>query len=85
MKEITWVIKNRIGISPRPAMGFTKLMTGFESAIKLCRGSDRCSGKDLYELLNLQVRINDTITVQAAGIDEDAAISAAENFLKNHL
>jgi phosphotransferase system HPr (HPr) family protein len=77
--------KNRIGINPRPAVQFSKLMAGFSGAIRFCRGDDRCNGKEAYEALNLQVRMNETITVEAVGIDEEAAIIAAEDFLKRHL
>ena len=85
MKETTYTIKNRLGINPRPALQFTKLMAGFECAIKFYRGDDMCNGKDLYELINMQIRMNDTIMVQAVGIDEEVAIVAAVDFLKGHL
>jgi phosphocarrier protein len=85
MKAISYTVKNRIGINPRPAVRFAKLMADFSSAIKFRRGDDSCSGKEVYELLSLQVRMDETITVEAAGIDEDAAIIAAENFLKRYL
>jgi phosphotransferase system HPr (HPr) family protein len=85
MKEISYTIKNRLGINPRTAQGFTKLMNGFTGAIKVHRGGDVCNGKDLYDLLNLQVRMNDIITVNATGINEEEAIIAAADFLKKYL
>ncbi|GMO28249.1 MAG: hypothetical protein Pg6A_16090 [Termitinemataceae bacterium] len=85
MKQSVYTIKNSIGINPRPAMRFTKLMAGFESHIKIRRGNDFCNGKDLYELLNLQVRVNETITLEITGSDEEAAMNTAEVFLKQNL
>ena len=89
MKETVYTVRNPICINPRRAQMFTKLMTAFASAVKVYRGGDscrcNCNGKDLYELLNLQVRMNDTITVQAVGIDEEETINTAVDFLKRHL
>ncbi|MDR2070282.1 MAG: HPr family phosphocarrier protein [Treponema sp.] len=85
MKEIAYTIKEHIGFNPRRALLFTGKMQQFSSNITITRGNDACNGKNIYGLLNMQIRRNETITVQAAGVDEETAINTAYVFLKQML
>jgi phosphocarrier protein len=82
MKEIVYTVKSRIGINPRFANQLKNLSQRFSSNITVSKGTNECSGKDLYGLIMLETRINETITVKAIGQDEDAAIDAIRNFLE---
>jgi phosphocarrier protein len=82
MKEIAYTVKSRIGINPRFASQLKNLSQRFSCNITVSKGSKECSGKDLYGLIMLETRINETITVKAVGQDEDAAIDAIRNFLE---
>jgi phosphotransferase system HPr (HPr) family protein len=81
MKEISYTIKNRLGIPSRFAIQFVREMEQFSSAMSVLRDADKCDGKKLYGLMSLQIKKGETILVRAVGSDEDAAVNAAYDFL----
>jgi phosphocarrier protein len=85
MKEMAYTIKERIGVNPRRALLFTRKMQQFSSNITITRENDTCNGKNIYDLLNMRIRQNETIMVEAAGVDEETAINTAYDFLKQML
>jgi phosphotransferase system HPr (HPr) family protein len=60
-------------------------MQQFSSRITICRGDIEADGKNVYDILNLAVHMNDTITVKAAGQDEEKAIDTVSVFLNQKL
>ncbi|MDR3302885.1 MAG: HPr family phosphocarrier protein [Treponema sp.] len=85
MAEISYTLTDPLGIHARPAGLFVKALGGFTSAITISRGADSCDGKKLIALMKLRVKQGETITVKADGDDADAAVKAAEDFLKANL
>jgi phosphotransferase system HPr (HPr) family protein len=85
MKEIFYTVKNALGINPRPALLLAKTMRQFTSNITIRKEEAEADGKNVYDILTLNVRVNDTITVKASGQDEEAAIEAARLFLTQKL
>jgi phosphocarrier protein len=86
MKEISYTIKDPVGIHARPAGLLVKKLEGFQSVITIAKASgESCDGKRLIALMKLRVKQGETITVKAEGPDEDAAVKAAEEFLTANL
>jgi phosphocarrier protein len=85
MKEISYTIKDPLGIHARPAGLFIKKLQEFSSGVAISRGGDSCDGKKLLALMKMRVKTGETITLKFDGGDEDAAAVAAQEFLSAHL
>ncbi|MDR1249886.1 MAG: HPr family phosphocarrier protein [Treponema sp.] len=85
MKEFSYRIKDLLGIHARPAGLFVKKMQEYASVVTITRGTDICDGKKLLALMRMRVRHGETITIKAAGLDEEAIIEAAKVFLSGNL
>jgi phosphocarrier protein len=85
MKEITYEIKDPLGIHARPAGLLVKKLQEFESAVTIKRGGDSCDGKKLLALMKMRVKTGEAISLQFDGADEAPAAEAAEAFLSENL
>jgi phosphocarrier protein len=85
MKEISYTLKDPLGIHARPAGVFIKELEKFSSAVTITRGQDKMEGKRLLALMKLRVKQGETITVSFEGADEEDAAKAAEAFLSANL
>ena len=85
MKTITYTIKDELGIHARPAGALVKEASKYKSTIVLSKKDKNADLKKIFSLMGLNVKYNDTITVTASGEDENEAINAIEDFLKNNL
>jgi len=81
VKEISYTIKDPLGIHARPAGMFVKKLEGFSSKATIVRGEDSCDGKKLLALMKMRVKTGETITVRFEGDDEEAAAAAAAAYL----
>ena len=85
MKTMKYVIRDEVGIHARPAGMLVKEAKKFSSKITIS-----CNGKpaDLTTLLSLMsmgIKCGTEIEITAEGDDEDDAIEAVGNFLKENL
>jgi phosphocarrier protein len=86
MKSFEYTIKDEIGIHARPAGLLVKEAKNFESAITLTTSAGKSADvKKLMVLMSLGVKHGDTVTIEAEGDDEDAAIEGMEEFFKANL
>ncbi len=85
MKTITYTIKDELGIHARPAGALVKEASKFKSTIVLEKNDKTADLKKIFSLMGLNVKYKDTVTVTASGEDENEAINAIEDFLKNNL
>lgn len=85
MKEISYTIKDPLGIHARPAGLLVKCLQEFASTALITRGGDSCDGKKLLALMKMRVKTSETITVRFEGADEEAAATAALAFLTEQL
>jgi phosphocarrier protein len=85
MKEISYTIKDPLGIHARPAGLFVKKLQGFASTVTVSRGENNCDGKKMLALMKMRVKTGETISLKFEGADEDAAAQAAEAFLSENL
>ena len=69
-------VNNPLGMHARAAARFVHAASGFESAVRVARGSREMDGKSIMGLLLLAAAQGSQLTITASGPDERAAIAA---------
>ena len=85
MKQFEYTIHDPLGIHARPAGLLAKEAKKFASVCTITKGEQTKKLTQLMMLMSMGVKQGDTVTIQADGADEDAAIQALENFFRNNL
>lgn len=85
MKQFEYTIHDPLGIHARPAGLLAKEAKKFASVCTITKGEQTKKLTQLMMLMSMGVKQGDTVTIQAEGADEDAAIQALENFFRNNL
>lgn len=85
MKEFSYTITDEYGLHARPAGLLVKEVKQFQSDCTIIRGGVSANMKGLMRVMALGVKKGDTVTVQANGPDEDAAIAALKAFFEENL
>ena len=76
MTSRTVTVVNQLGLHARAAAKFVHLATRFESQIRVIRDIKVMDGKSIMGILLLAAARGTAITVEAAGVDEQAAVDA---------
>ena len=76
MESCNLSILNALGMHARAAAKFVHLATRFESQIRVVRDTKVMDGKSIMGILLLAAARGTAITVEAAGVDEQAAVDA---------
>ena len=85
MKELSYVIKDEIGIHARPAGNLVKLIKDAKSQITIeCRGKT-ADAKKIFSILSLAVKCNDKIRVKIEGDDETEIYEKLSKYLNENL
>ena len=82
MTSRTVKIVNPLGLHARAAARFVHLASGFQSQIRVARGSQAMDGKSIMGILLLAAASGTALTVSADGEDEHAAIEALCAFIE---
>lgn len=85
MKELSYVIKNEIGIHARPAGMLTKLIKEAKSTVLIECNGKKADAKNLFALLSLAVKHNDKINIKIEGEDEDETLEKVLTYLTENL
>ena len=87
MKEITFTVKDPLGLHARPAGLLVKLAQGFESegTLTLERSGKSASVKRLLAVMSLGIKGGDRISLLLQGQDEEHAARAIKQWLTEHL
>ena len=85
MKQFDYTISDPLGIHARPAGLLAKEAKKFSSVCTITKGEQTKKLTQLMMLMNMGIKQGDTVTVQADGADEDAAIEALKAFFESHL
>ncbi len=85
MKSFSYVIQDEIGIHARPAGLLAKEAKNYNSVCTLTMAGKSADLRRLMALMQLGVKKDDEVTVTVEGDDEDAAVLALENFMKENL
>jgi phosphocarrier protein FPr len=82
MKEIKLIIRNSSGLHARPAKVLVNLAKQFAADIKIQHGEKKANAKSMVSVLALGVVHGSSITVQAVGRDEEAALAEIETAIE---
>ena len=76
MTERQATVVNPLGLHARPAAQLVKLATSFESEVMVIKDGMPINGKSIMGVMMLAAECGSTLTVQATGKDEQAAVAA---------
>jgi phosphotransferase system HPr (HPr) family protein len=76
MPEITFDIKNKVGLHARPASLFVREAAKFKSAITVFCGEKQANAKSILNVLALGANQGALVTIRAEGEDAEAALQA---------
>lgn len=85
MKSFSYEIQDELGIHARPAGALVKEAGKFVSDIKVNKGDKMADAKRLFSVMSLAVKKGEEIVITAQGTDEEEAITAMQQFLKENL
>ncbi len=85
MKEFSYIIKDELGIHARPAGLLVKKAGAFKSNITIKKDSKTADAKKIFAIMSLQAKQGSTITFEISGEDEDEALTALEDYVKEIL
>lgn len=76
MKEIEYLVTNPLGVHARPCALLAQRCVNFRSIVTVTANGKTADGRNVLELLALQVRPGDTMVLQVNGEDEEQALEA---------
>ncbi len=76
MAEISFVIKNKVGLHARPASVFVREASKFKSAITVIHGDKQANAKSILSVLTLGANLGTVISIRAEGEDAEDALKA---------
>ena len=85
MKEFNYIIKDSFGIHTRPAGTLVKEAGRFKSEITIKKAGKEVDLKKILALMGLGVKMNDEITLNITGEDEEEAYLFFKEFFENNL
>lgn len=86
MKQFDYTIKDPIGIHARPAGLLVKEAKTFAgTVVTITKNGTTVTATQLMKLMGLGVKHGDVVTVQAEGVNEEAAIAALSDFFNKNL
>lgn len=80
-KKVT--IINKLGLHARAAVKFVNLANRFTSSVKIKKGESEIDGKSILGILTLAAVQGSEITLVISGKDEDAALEALVNLIRD--
>lgn len=85
MKQFQYTIKDNLGIHARPAGLLVRLAVGFNSTVNITKNDKSVSLKKIFNVMSLNIKCGDMITITAEGDDEQKAINALQDFFQQNL
>lgn len=85
MKEFSYIIKDAQGIHARPAGLLMKKASVFKSNITISKDTKTADAKKIFAIMSLGAKLGETIRIEISGEDEDEALTALEEFIKENL
>jgi phosphotransferase system HPr (HPr) family protein len=76
------VISNKHGFHARPAAAFVRRANSFRSQITLIRNGERYDAMSLMDILRGQFECGSAATLEAFGVDAEAAVGALSELLE---
>jgi phosphocarrier protein len=85
MKEISYVIKDELGIHARPAGLLVKSASKYNCKILIKKGTIEKDAKSIFGVMGLGAKHGEEIRVTFEGADEEEASVTIRDFFKNNL
>lgn len=82
MKKITYVVSNLLGIHARPCALLAQCCVNFKSSVSVSANGKTASGQNVLELLSLNAKKDDVLTIEIDGEDEDQVFDALQKVLE---
>ncbi len=83
MVEKAIVIKNRLGLHARAAVKFVNLANRYSSSVRIIRDETEIDGKSILGILTLAAIQGTSIVLRISGKDENDALRALEDLVKD--
>ncbi len=84
MQEITLVVEHKVGLHARPAAVFVQTAKKFKSDILVRKDEKEVNAKSILSILTLGAGQGAVIHIKASGADEEAAVTALQELVKNN-
>ncbi|TZE82988.1 HPr family phosphocarrier protein [Calorimonas adulescens] len=85
VKKITYQVKNPQGIHARPAGMLVNRVSQFKCKVVIEKEKETVNAKEIFALMSLSVKQGDIITITFDGEEEETAVKAIEEFIKENL
>jgi phosphocarrier protein HPr len=85
VKSFDYVIKDKNGIHARPIGLLVKEAYKYKSKILIKANGKTSEAKKIMEIMSMDVKWKDTVTIQVIGDDEDDVCAKMKEFLEQNL
>lgn len=83
MRREDVTVVNRLGLHARAAARFVQTAGRFQASVRVTAGASTMDGKSILGLLLLAAAQGTLLSIEASGIDEDAAVAALVALVAN--
>ena len=85
MRQFQYTITDPVGIDARPAGLLVKAAKALDSTVTVEKDGRSAAATKLMALMGLGIKGGDTVTVSVEGGDEQASLTAMEQFFRDNL
>lgn len=85
MRQFQYTITDPVGIHARPAGLLVKAARALDSTVTVEKDGKSAAATKLMALMGLGIKGGDTVTVSVEGGDEQASLTAMEQFFRDNL
>ena len=85
MRQFQYTITDPVGIHARPAGLLVKAAKALDSTVTVEKDGRSAADTKLMALMGLGIKRGDTVTVSVEGGDEQASLTAMEQFFRDNL
>lgn len=85
MRQFQYTITDPVGIHARPAGLLVKAAKALDSTVTVEKDGKSAAATKLMALMGLGIKGGDTVTVSVEGGDEQASLTAMEQFFRDNL
>lgn len=85
MRQFQYTITDPVGIHARPAGLLVKATKALDSTVTVEKDGRSAAATKLMALMGLGIKGGDTVTVSVEGGDEQASLTAMEQFFRDNL